>query len=95
MTLPIPRSSPRPLRPRRASASWAAARPSRKDSSSASRNSRSSAPPASGDTLRISVFKAAKYGDFGIINGEVFRGTELIARGEVKVFQSDNGTVAK
>jgi radical SAM protein with 4Fe4S-binding SPASM domain len=48
-----------------------------------------------GDTLRISVFKAAKYGDFGIINGEVYRGKELIARGEVKVFQSDNGTVSK
>jgi radical SAM protein with 4Fe4S-binding SPASM domain len=48
-----------------------------------------------GDTLRISVFKAAKYGDFGIVNGEVSRGTEIIARGEVKVFQSDNGTVSK
>ncbi len=48
-----------------------------------------------GDCLRISVFKAAKYGDFGIINGEVYRGDEVIARGEVKVFQSDNGTVNK
>jgi hypothetical protein len=48
-----------------------------------------------GDLLRISVFKAAKYGDFGIVNGEVYRGAELIARGEVKVFQGDNGTVAK
>ncbi len=48
-----------------------------------------------GDRLRIAVFKAAKYGDFGIINGEVYRGDEVIARGEVKVFQSDNGTVNK
>jgi radical SAM protein with 4Fe4S-binding SPASM domain len=40
-----------------------------------------------GDTLRISVFKAARYGDFGIIEGEVFRGDELIARGELKVWQ--------
>lgn len=45
-----------------------------------------------GDTLRISVFKAAKYGDFGIVNGEVYRDKELIARGELKVFQSDAGT---
>ncbi len=48
-----------------------------------------------GDTLRVSVFKAAKYGDFGIVNGEVHRGQELIARGEVKVFQSDGKTVEK
>ncbi len=49
-----------------------------------------------GDTLRISVFKAAKYGDFGIITGEVYKDKELIARGEVKVFQSDQaGTVNK
>lgn len=44
-----------------------------------------------GDTLRISVFKAAKYGDFGIINGEVCKNGEVIARGEVKVWQSDSG----
>ncbi len=43
-----------------------------------------------GDTLRISVYKAAKYGDFGIISGEVFKGDELIARGEVKVWQNDS-----
>lgn len=48
-----------------------------------------------GDTLRISVVKTAKYGDFGIVNGEVYRGSELIARGEVKVFQSGNGAVGK
>lgn len=42
-----------------------------------------------GDILRISVFKATKYGDFGIIKGEVYNGTELVARGEVKVWQSD------
>ena len=41
-----------------------------------------------GDALRISVYKAAKYGDFGIIEGEVFRGDELLAKGEIKVWQS-------
>ncbi len=48
-----------------------------------------------GDTLRISVVKTAKYGDFGIVNGEVRRNGDVIARGEVKVFQSDAGTVNK
>ncbi len=43
--------------------------------------------PRVGDTLRISVFKAARYGDFGIIEGEVRKGDELVARGEVKVWQ--------
>lgn len=42
-----------------------------------------------GDVLRISMFKVAKYGDFGIIHGEVKRGDTVIARGELKVFQSD------
>jgi len=44
-----------------------------------------------GDTLRISVFKAAKFGDFGIIEGEVHRGDELVAKGELKVWQSNGG----
>jgi radical SAM protein with 4Fe4S-binding SPASM domain len=42
-----------------------------------------------GDTLRISVLKVAKLGDFGIIQGEVRNGDVLIARGELKVWQSD------
>jgi radical SAM protein with 4Fe4S-binding SPASM domain len=46
-----------------------------------------------GDTLRISLHKTAKFGDFGIINGEVYKGEELIARGEIKVWQND-ATVA-
>ena len=41
-----------------------------------------------GDTLRITVFKAARYGDFGIIEGEVRRGDELVAKGELKVWQN-------
>jgi radical SAM protein with 4Fe4S-binding SPASM domain len=46
-----------------------------------------------GDTLRISVMKVAKYGDFGIIQGEVRNGSTLIAHGEVKVWQG-NGKAA-
>ncbi|TAL26374.1 MAG: radical SAM protein [Nitrospirae bacterium] len=42
-----------------------------------------------GDVLRISVLKVAKLGDFGIIKGEVRNGHTLIARGEVKVWQSN------
>jgi len=42
-----------------------------------------------GDVLRISMFKVAKYGDFGIIHGEVKKGDTVIARGELKVWQSD------
>jgi radical SAM protein with 4Fe4S-binding SPASM domain len=47
-----------------------------------------------GDTLHISVYKAAKYGDFGIITGEVYKGEELIARGEVKVWQNERKEAA-
>ncbi len=47
-----------------------------------------------GDTLRISVFKVAKYGDFGIIQGEVRNGDALIASGEVKVWQGDGKAAA-
>jgi radical SAM protein with 4Fe4S-binding SPASM domain len=44
-----------------------------------------------GDTLRISLYKKAKFGDFGILSGEVYKADELIARGEIKVWQSDAG----
>ncbi len=40
-----------------------------------------------GDTLRIAVFKVAKYGDFGILKGEVYLNDVLVARGELKVWQ--------
>lgn len=40
-----------------------------------------------GDTLRVSVYKTARLGDFGIIAGEIRRGDELLARGEIKVWQ--------
>jgi radical SAM protein with 4Fe4S-binding SPASM domain len=47
-----------------------------------------------GDTLRISVFKIAKYGDFGIIRGEVRNGKTTIASGEVKVWQGSGKAAA-
>jgi predicted hotdog family 3-hydroxylacyl-ACP dehydratase len=47
-----------------------------------------------GDTLRITVHKAVKYGDFGIVRGEVYKGNELLARGEVKVWQNDSNAAA-
>jgi radical SAM protein with 4Fe4S-binding SPASM domain len=46
-----------------------------------------------GDTLRISLYKKEKFGDFGILSGEVYKGDELIARGEIKVWQSDTGVL--
>ena len=42
-----------------------------------------------GDSLRVCVHKVAKYGEFGVIKGEIFRGEELIARGEIKVWHED------
>ncbi len=42
-----------------------------------------------GDRLQVSVYKVAKFGEFGIIKGEIFKGDDLIARGEIKVWQSD------
>lgn len=47
-----------------------------------------------GDTLRISLYKASKFGDFGILEGTVYNGDALIARGEVKVWQNDSGAAA-
>ena len=41
-----------------------------------------------GDVLTVSVFKYAKYGDFGIIKGSVCRGADVLAQGEVKVFRN-------
>jgi len=42
-----------------------------------------------GDKLQISVSKVAKYGGFGVIKGEIFRGDAIIARGEIKVWQDE------
>jgi radical SAM protein with 4Fe4S-binding SPASM domain len=41
-----------------------------------------------GDVLNTRVFKAARYGDFGIIEGQVFRDEHLLARGEIKVWHN-------
>lgn len=42
-----------------------------------------------GDILRITVHKIAKIGDFGIVQGEVKKGSTVIARGEVKVWRGN------
>ena len=41
-----------------------------------------------GDILRIKAHKYAEYGDFGIIEGTIYRGEEILATGEIKVFQT-------
>ncbi len=40
-----------------------------------------------GETLTVKAFKAAEFGDFGIIEGTVFRGVQVLASGEIKVVQ--------
>ena len=40
-----------------------------------------------GDVLEVSVYKAARYGDFGIIEGKIVRDNMIIARGEIKVWE--------
>ena len=39
-----------------------------------------------GDTLRIQVVKSVQFGDFRVVEGQVFLGTEVLARGQVKVW---------
>ena len=43
-------------------------------------------PARVGDTLSVRVFKATRYGDFGIIEGKISRGDTLLAQGEIKVW---------
>jgi radical SAM protein with 4Fe4S-binding SPASM domain len=40
-----------------------------------------------GDTLTISVLKYARFGDFGVFKGKIFKNQELLAQGEVKVWE--------
>ncbi|RJR16575.1 MAG: radical SAM protein [Nitrospiraceae bacterium] len=47
-----------------------------------------------GDKLHVSVYKTARLGGFGIIQGEIFKGEDLIARGEIKVWHKDKDTGA-
>ncbi len=41
-----------------------------------------------GDLLTISIFKDSFYGDFGIIKGRVSRGEDLLAQGEIKIWEN-------
>ena len=45
-------------------------------------------PAHIGDTLTISLEKYARFGAFGIFKGKVFRGQDLLAQGEVKVWEN-------
>lgn len=45
-----------------------------------------------GDTLKISVYKFARYGDFGIIKGTVSRDNDIIAQGEIKIWHKTANT---
>jgi predicted hotdog family 3-hydroxylacyl-ACP dehydratase len=40
-----------------------------------------------GDELEIEVFKSARLGGFGIVEGHVRRQAEVLARGEIKILQ--------
>lgn len=44
--------------------------------------------PRVGDELKINIFKYAEVGEFKILQGKVYRGDELLASGEIKVWQS-------
>jgi radical SAM protein with 4Fe4S-binding SPASM domain len=48
-----------------------------------------------GDKLAVRVFKATRYGDFGIIEGRVSRGDEVLAEGEIKVWHESETPPAK
>jgi len=41
-----------------------------------------------GDNLKISVFEYANYGDFGIVEGVIYREDEVLARGEIKIWHT-------
>lgn len=45
-------------------------------------------PARVGDTLNISVYKYGRFGDFGIVKGEICRDNTVIARGEIKIWHS-------
>ena len=42
-----------------------------------------------GDVLDVHIEKTGKYGNVGILIGEVFKGSELIASGELKIWQEE------
>ncbi|MBN2492568.1 MAG: SPASM domain-containing protein [Planctomycetes bacterium] len=42
-----------------------------------------------GDRLVVSLFKVARFGDFGIMEGKVSKGTHVLARGEIKVWHEN------
>jgi len=41
-----------------------------------------------GDTLKVSVYKVAKYSEFGILEGTITKGEDVLAKGEFKIWHS-------
>jgi radical SAM protein with 4Fe4S-binding SPASM domain len=48
-------------------------------------------PARVGDELTISVYKALRFGGFGIVKGTVWRDDALLARGEIKIWREADG----
>ena len=44
-----------------------------------------------GDRLSVNVFKYARFGDFGLVQGTITKGQDVIARGEIKVWHKGDG----
>jgi radical SAM protein with 4Fe4S-binding SPASM domain len=44
---------------------------------------------STGDKLRVCTYEVAKFDEFGIIKGEIFKGKEMLARGEIKVWHNN------
>jgi radical SAM protein with 4Fe4S-binding SPASM domain len=47
-----------------------------------------------GDALEVRVYKDARYGEFSLIKGQVLRGQEVLAEGEIKVWQASSAGAA-
>ena len=46
-------------------------------------------PSFAGDVLKVSVYKIAKYNEFGILEGTISRGEDVLATGEFKIWHSN------
>jgi len=46
-----------------------------------------------GKSLTVSIFKYAYYGDFGVVQGRVTCGDELLAQGEVKFWENKGNKI--
>jgi radical SAM protein with 4Fe4S-binding SPASM domain len=44
-----------------------------------------------GDCLTVAIFKDARYGNFFVVQGKVFKGDELLAQGQINIWREDSG----